>query len=105
MALLFSEVVSRFRFLEIKLVTPYSDGSGYFIGHDRAKAMFPYATGPISHVANYRPNQVIPAPVVKNWMMDLDLTPEEIATFWALGEQGSGERQLRIDLSKFDSDK
>lgn len=86
MGLTFSEVVSRFRFLGIKQVTPYADGSGYFIGFDRAKAEYPYATGPISHVANYRPDQVIPVAVINNWMLDLCFEPKDISAFWQLGE-------------------
>lgn len=86
--MLFSEVVSRFRFLDIKLCTPYADGSGYFIGHDRSLASYPYATGPMCHVAKYRPDQVIPIRVIMNWMQDLDFTPKDIAQFWQLGDRG-----------------
>jgi hypothetical protein len=80
--------VSRFRFLDINFCAPYGDGSGYFIGKDRVKAYYPYATGPLCHVAKYRLDQIIPIQVIQSWMLDLGLEPRDIATFWVLGDKG-----------------
>jgi hypothetical protein len=66
----------------VKHCTPYADGSGYFIGADCAKGSFPYATGPVCHVAKRDDKAIIPERVILNWMFQLCLTPKDIAMFW-----------------------
>jgi hypothetical protein len=67
----------------VKLCTPYADGSGYFIGKSTEKAYFPYATGPICHVAARSDEAIIPQEVVLNWQHQLCLTPQDMSMFWA----------------------
>jgi hypothetical protein len=85
----FREVKSRFAFIGVKHCTPYKDGSGYFIGGDRAKGAFPYATGPICHVAARADNAIIPEKVILNWFHQLCLMPKQIAMFWGVEDHGT----------------
>jgi len=87
--LCFRDVKLRFAMVGVKHCTPYADGSGYFVGTDRAKADFPYATGPICHVAKRDDNAIIPEEVILNWMYQLCLTPKDISMFWAIKDHGS----------------
>lgn len=85
----FREVKSRFAFIGIKHCSPYKDGSGYFIGADRAKGIFPFATGPICHVAARPDTAIIPEIVILNWFHQLGLTPKETAMFWRVEDHGT----------------
>ena len=90
----FREVKSRLAFVGVKHCTPYKDESGYFIGADRAKAEFPYATGPICHVAGRPDNAIIPEEVILNWFHQLDLTPQAVAMFWAVEDHGTASENI-----------
>lgn len=81
--LLFREVKQRFQLIGIKYCAPYKDGTGYFVGYDRAKAAFPYATGPICHVRK-KDDDLVPYRVVMNWMHQLAVDQKDIDSFWAI---------------------
>lgn len=90
--LTFSQVKSRFRFIDVTWCDPYGDGRGYFCGIDTSNRSkdFPYASGPRVFVGKHGPSDSIPHKVILNWLHRLGVLGKPLEQFWAIQDHDTG---------------
>ena len=94
--LCFRSVKGRFRLIEVGFIS-YTDGTGFFaVSRPDIIQPLPFAPSLRCFVARHADEEMIPAPVIENWMSRLALTTQEIGTFWAVQDLDSGWRQTTL---------
>lgn len=88
--LTFRSVIGRFKLVGVEYVT-YSDGSGFFVVPRANRPQpFPFAPSLRVFVARHESEDIIPGPVVDNWLSQLEVSPDIASTFWAVQDLQSG---------------
>lgn len=96
--LTFRSVKGRFCLIGAKFVE-FSDGTGFFaVSRPHIPQPFPYAPSLRCFVGKHLDGELIPVPVIENWMAQLGVTSEETVTFWAVQDFESGYRQGTLGL-------
>jgi hypothetical protein len=94
----FKSIKGRFRLIEVNYVS-YTDGSGFFaVSRPDTPQPFPFSPSMRCHVAKHDDDEIIPLPVITNWMSRLALTTQEIGTFWAVEDLGDYPTQINLPL-------
>ncbi|MGA3049912.1 MAG: hypothetical protein ABSD67_25130 [Terracidiphilus sp.] len=94
----FRSVKGRFRLIEVNYVS-YTDGTGFFaVSRPDNPQPFPFAPSLRIFVGKHGEDDIIPLPVIENWMSRLGVTTQEIGTFWAVQDLEYNPRQTSLNF-------
>jgi hypothetical protein len=94
----FKSVKGRFRLIEVNYVS-YTDGTGFFaVSRPDNPQPFPFAPSLRCFIGKHSDEQIIPVPVIENWMSRLNITTQEIGTFWAVEDLGDNPQQISLNF-------
>jgi hypothetical protein len=80
----FRSVKGRFRLIEVHYVS-YSDGTGFFaVSRPDNPQPMPFAPSLRCYIAKHSDDDLIPVPVIENWMSRLGVSVQESGIFWAV---------------------
>jgi len=94
----FKSIKGRFRLIEVNYVS-YTDGSGFFaVSRPGNPQPVPFSPSMRCFVARHADEDIIPLPVIENWMTRLAVTAQEAGTFWAVEDLGDGPTQISLSF-------
>jgi hypothetical protein len=93
----FKSVKGRFCLIEVSFVS-YSDGTGFFAVKRDVPQPFPFGPSLRCLIGKHSDEEIIPVPVIENWMERLALTTQEMGTFWAVEDLGDYPIQITLQF-------
>jgi hypothetical protein len=79
----FRSVKGRFSLVEVSYVS-YTDGTGFFAVKRDNPQPVPFGPSMRCFVGKHADDELIPLPLIENWMTRLGMTAQETSTFWAV---------------------